>query len=448
MKDLTVGKEGRLIFYFAVPMLLGNVFQIINTITDRIIVGNYIGKDAVAAIGVSFPLLFALISLVIGITNGITIIISQYFGAKDYEKVKRSVDTAYIFLFFASILISAIGLLFCRPVFRLLDVPPDVMEDAIVYMQIIISGMIFMGGLNGTLAILRGLGDSKTPLYFFIVATVFSILTEIILVVYFHVGIQGAAIAAVIGQGVTFIASTWYLNKKHEMIKISFKRICFDRDIFMKSLKIGLPSGVQQFAVAIGMLFLIKLVDTHGTSTLAAYTIAGGIDSFAMLPAMNFSMALMTFVGQNMGAGLLHRVRKGLITTQVMTAIISVSVTLLVFLFPHSLMLMFNKDPEVIAVGCEYLAIVSPFYVLFSLMFINTGVFRGAGDTLIPMFLTIISLWLIRIPGAYILSGMMGTKGIWWSLPIAWFSGAIFSFIYYRMGNWRKKVIVKPMHIK
>jgi len=444
MKDLTVGKEGKLILYFAIPMLLGNVFQILNSIVDRIIVGNFLGKSAVAAVGDSFPVMFALISLLIGITAGITVIISQFYGAKDYEKVKRAIDTAYIFLFFASLIISLIGIIFCGPIFRLLNVTDDVYNDAVKYIRIIMLGVVFMACFIGTMAILRGLGDSKTPLYFLIIATILNIILEILFIPVMHMGIEGAAIASVLSQGITLFAATLYLNKKHEFIRISFKKVYFDKWIFKKSLNIGLPSGVQQFAVAIGQIFLLKLVNEYGTDTMAAFTIAGGIDSFAMLPAMNFAMALMSFVGQNIGAGKQDRVKKGLWSTQKMTAIISISVSILVLMAPYALMHVFNKDAGVIKTGVEYLTIVSPFYILFSVMFIMTGVFRGAGDTLIPMFITIFSLWCIRIPLAYFLSAKLGVQGIWWSLPIAWAFGTLFTIIYYNIGRWKKKVIVGP----
>ena len=443
MKDLTVGKEGKLIFYFAIPMLLGNVFQMFNMIVDSIIVGNFLGKASVAAVGASFPVLFALISLLMGITAGINIIISQYFGAKDYDAVKRSVDTAYIFLFFASIIIGVTGLLFCRDIFMLLDLPIEVLPEALLYIRIYMIGIIFMAGFQGTNAVLRGMGDSKTPLYFMIIATVLNIILEMIFIPVMKMGIEGAAIAAVIAQAVAFIIATFYLNKKHEFIRISFVKIYFDKNIFYKSLKIGLPSGLQQTFVALGMMALLKIVDSFGTSTIAAYTIAGRIDSFATLPAMNFSMALMTFVGQNLGAGKQERVRKGYLSAQVIMGGISIVMSIMIWLFSSQLMSVFNQDKEVIRIGSNYLLIVSSFYLLFSMMFINTGVFRGAGDTLVPMFLTLLSLWLIRIPLAYFLSDKIGMNGIWWSMPIAWFAGTAFSFIYYFTGRWKKKVIVK-----
>jgi Na+-driven multidrug efflux pump len=210
-----------------------------------------------------------------------------------------------------------------------------------------------------------------------------------------------------------------------------------------------LPSGLQQTFVALGMMALLKIVDSFGTNTLAAYTIAGRIDSFATLPAMNFSMALMTFVGQNLGAGKQERVRKGYLATQLITGGISVTMSILILIFSVQLMSIFNQDPEVIRIGSGYLVIVSSFYLLFSAMFTNTGVFRGAGDTLVPMFITLFSLWLIRIPLAYALSsGSLGVSGIWWSMPIAWLAGTTVTFIYYFTGRWKRKVIVKPQFIK
>lgn len=448
MKDLTVGKEGKLIFYFAIPMLLGNVFQMMNMIVDSIIVGNYLGKESLAAIGASFPVIFAMISLIIGITAGITIIISQYFGAKDFNAVKRAIDTAYIFLFFTSLIIGVSGIIFCKDIFMLLDLPIEVMPEAVLYIRVFLTGTIFMAGFQGTNAILRGLGDSKTPLYFMIIATVINIILEMIFIPVMKMGIEGAAIASVIAQAVSFLIATFYLNKKHDFIRISFLKIYFDKSIFIQSLKIGLPSGLQQTFVALGMMALLKIVNSFGTNTLAAYTIAGRIDSFATLPAMNFSMALMAFVGQNIGAGRQDRVRKGYFATQLMTGGIAVSMSIIILIFSTQLMRIFNSDPEVIRIGSDYLVIVSSFYILFSILFVNAGVFRGAGDTLIPMFITLFSLWIIRIPLAYFLSSKMGVHGIWWSMPIAWFSGTVFSMIYYKMGRWKKMVIVKPVKQK
>jgi len=443
MKDLTNGKEGKLIFQFAIPMLLGNVFQQFYHITDSIIVGKYIGKEALAAVGSSFPIIFAMVSLVIGITIGFTVIISQYFGAKDYNNVKRAIDTMNIFLFFTSIIITIVGIYFSNSIFRLLKLPPEVLPQAETYLHIYLTGTIAFFGFNGVSAILRGLGDSKTPLYFLIVSTILNVILVLLFVVTFHWGIAGSAVATVIAQTITFIAAIIYLNKYHKIINYSFNNLIFDKEIFYKTIKIGLPSGFQQTFVALGMMALFGIVNTFGTDVTAAYTVVGRIDSFATMPAMNFSMALSAFVGQNIGANKLYRVKNGFIATLVMTSIISVIVSLITILFPSQLMGIFTNDINVINIGSQYLVIVCSFYIIFSSMFVMTSVVRGAGATLIPMFITLFTLWIIRVPIAVFLSKKIGVNGIWWAIPLAWTIGLICSYIYYKSGKWKSKVIIK-----
>jgi putative MATE family efflux protein len=443
MKDMTVGNEGKLIFYFALPMLLGNVFQQMYNVVDSVIVGNYIGKNALAAVGASFPVIFVLISLIIGISSGSTIIISQYFGAKDYKKVKVTMDTMFIFLFFASLTITVLGLLFSRNIFEIMNLPKEILPEAITYFNIFISGAVLLFGYNGVSAALRGMGDSKTPLYFLIISTILNIILVLLFVVVFHWGIAGTAVATVIAQGVSFLISVIYLNKYHSIIKFSIKDFTFDKEIFIKSIKIGIPSGLQQTFVAIGMMALIRIVNGFGTDAIAAYSVAGRIDSFAVMPAMNFSMALSSFVGQNIGANKTERVKKGFQATMLMTGIVAISITLFAIFFGEAIMSLFTNDQNVIKIGESYLVIVSSFYIVFSFMFVVGGVLRGAGDTLIPMFITLLSLWLLRVPLSWWFSRTYGTDGIWWGIPIAWVFGFVMSYAYYLTGRWKRKAIIK-----
>ncbi|HNZ43816.1 MAG TPA: MATE family efflux transporter [Bacteroidales bacterium] len=445
MKDLTTGNESKVIFSFALPMLLGNVFQQSYNIVDSIIVGNYLGEEALAAVGGSFPVIFVLISLVMGVSIGSTIIIAQFFGAKDFNNVKKAIDSLLIFLFFASLVLTMLGLIFAENIFRSMNMPEEIIPDAISYFNIMMYGMVIMFGFNAVSSILRGLGDSRTPLYFLIIATVLNIFLVILFVRYFGWGIKGSAIATVVAQGVSFILSIIYLNRFHDIIKFSFFDIKFHREIFLKSLKIGIPSGLQQTFVAFGMMALLRFVNGFGTDTIAAYTVAGRIDSFAMQPAMNFSMALSTFVGQNMGANKVDRVKNGYRATLLMTAVFSIVITFVAILFGSQIMSLFTDSGEVVSIGHSYLVIVCSFYILFSTMITTQGLIRGAGDTLIPMFITLMSLWLLRIPLSYVLSRAMGSDGIWWSIPIAWAFGMIASWIYYTTGKWKNKVVTRSI---
>jgi putative MATE family efflux protein len=443
MKNLTEGNSGSLIFKFAIPMLIGNVFQQLYNIVDSIVVGRYIGKSALAAVGASFPLIFMLISFVVGVAMGTTILISQYFGAKDMKMVKRSIDTLYIFLFFASILVTIFGITLSGPIFRLINLPEDVMPQAIAYFNVYLVGMIFFFGFNGISSVLRGLGDSKTPLYFLVIATVMNVFLDLLFVAVFKWGVAGAAWATVISQAGAFFTSVIYLNRTHEVVKLNSFRLIFDKAIFVKSIKIGLPTGLQQTFVSIGMLAVTRIVNGFGTDAIAAYSAAGRLDSIAGMPAMNFGAALSTFVGQNLGANKPERVKQGLKTTFIMSGALALFTSLVVIVFRRQLMELFTTDISVIDIGANYLVIVSSFYIFFSTMFVIGGVMRGAGDTIVPMFITLFALWAIRIPAAWIMSRYFGVDGIWWSIPVAWFIGMTLSYLYYLKGNWKTKVVVK-----
>jgi len=341
MKDLTTGNTVKVIVLFALPMLLGNIFQQLYNVVDSIIVGNYLGKEALSAVGASFPVMFALISLVIGIATGSTTVISQYFGAKNYEKVKIAIDTMYVVIFLAALFITFIGIYFTEAIFRLMQLPEDIIPEATKYLQIILSGSLLLFGVNATNGILRGLGDSKTPLYFLIFSTLLNIVLDILFVVVFKFGIEGVAYATISASGVTFILAIIYLNRYHEFIHFSLANFRFDKEIFLKSLKIGLPTGLQQMVVAIGMSAIYRIVNQFDTDVIAAYSVAGRIDSFAIMPAMNFAMALTTFTGQNIGAGKLQRVKEGLKATIGLTAVISIFFS---FIYSHIFRRIFNGD--------------------------------------------------------------------------------------------------------
>lgn len=443
MIDLTTGKEGKRILNFALPMLFGNIFQQLYNVVDAIIVGKVLGEHALAAVGANFPFIFALISFVVGIAIGATIIIAQYFGAKQMENVKRTIDTLYIFMFFASLFLTIVGIWSSKYVFDIIELPADVVPLAVDYFNIYAIGFIFFFGFQGTSAILRGLGDSKTPVYFLVVSTIVNIALDLLFVIVFEWGIKGVAAATVIAQGGAFFTIIWYLNKFHKLLNFTPLKMRFDKYIFKKSIRIGLPTGIQQTFVALGFLSLYKIVNVFGVPTIAAYSIAMRIDSFAVMPAMNFSAAISTFVGQNIGANKFDRIGKGLKATLLMINCISITVTIFAMIFAGQLISLFTNNLEVIEIGKQYIYIVTPFYIVFSTMFIFNGVLRGAGDTLMPMIITILALWAIRLPVSWLLSEEIGSNGIWWGIPIAWIFGVIASYFYYLSGRWKKKAVVK-----
>lgn len=445
MKDFTTGNEAKHIFRFALPMLIGNIFQQLYNVVDSIIVGRYLGEKALAAVGASFPIIFMVIALIIGIGIGSSVVISQYFGARDYDKVKRAADTTYIFLFFAGIIITIVGLLSGEHIFRVMRLPEEILPMSRTYLDIYMYGLVLMFGFNSVSSILRGVGDSKTPLFFLIVSTFLNIFLDILFVLVFKWDIAGAAWATVVAQAFSFVIAVIYLERLRHMLRITFKRLVFDWNIFRQSVKIGLPTGIQQTLVALGGMALMGIVNTFGTDVIAGFSAASRIDSLAVIPIMNFSASLSGFVGQNIGAGKIDRVKRGLWATIKMSVLFSLLISAIILIWGDTMMVVFTTNPKVVDIGYHYLMIVSIFYLAFAVMFCINGLLRGAGAAVIPMYITLLSLWIVRIPLAYLLSKTFGMDeaGIWWSIPIGWLMGAVASTFYYRFGNWKDKSVVK-----
>ncbi len=445
MRDLTVGDEGSTLITFALPMLLGNVFQQFYNMVDSFVVGRFVSTNALAAVGVSFPVIFLLVALIMGITMGSSVLISQFFGARDKVRLAATIGTSYIFLFIAGILMSIVGFAAVPFILNTLAVPVEIFPDAYSYMSIVLGGMIITFGYNGVSAMLRGVGDSKTPLYLLIAASLMNVVLDLVFVIVFHWGVAGAAWATLISQAFSFVMAMIIFNRTESHMKVSIKKISWDKEIFNSMIKIGLPTGLQQTLVSLGMMMLTRIVNSFGPATMAAYAAASRIDSFASMPAMNLSQALMTFTGQNMGAGKTERVHKGHRAAITFNVFISLSITLLVTLAGRWLIGIFTTDEEVIRIGANYLLIVGIFYIVFGSMFINNGVMRGTGDVFIPMISSLVALWLVRIPAALLFTRVfnMGSNGIWWSIPAGWFIGFIITSWYYRTGKWKTKVIAR-----
>lgn len=443
MKDFTTGHVTKQILQFSGPLVLGSIFQNLYNVIDSIVVGNVLGKEALAAVGASFPVLWTLISLVVGIGSGASTVVAQYFGAKDTKNVVKTIDTIYIFFLGASIIVSIVGIALSKPIFILLRLPEEIMPDALTYINIYLAGMILLFGFNGTTSILRGMGDSKTPLYFIVIAALLNTVLDLLFVMVFKWGIASVAVATLLAHGIAFFGAIWYLNRTHPVIKLSIKNIKFDLGIFKSCVRIGLPTGFQQSFVAVGMMAIMGIVTGFGTNAIAAYTAAMRVDSFAKMPSISFSSALSTFAGQNLGAFNEKRAKQGLYSTIVISAIYSIFITILIILFGRGVMTLFTDDANVIKIGQDYLVIVSSFYILFSLMFSYMGMMRGAGATLIPMLITIFSLWVVRIPLSIWLSKNLGVNGVWWALPVSWMIGMTIIFFYYQSGRWREKGVIK-----
>lgn len=442
MKDLTTGHEGKSIFFFAMPMLIGSLFQQLYNTADSIIVGRFIGKEAMAAVSGANPIMFLLVAALMGVSLGFSILVSQFYGSGDLKKVKATIDTTYILLFIGSILISILGIVFGGPMLKLMNTPESVFAQSKLYLTIIFSGILFSAGYNSVSAILRGLGDSVTPLYFLIIATILNIVLDLTFIVVLRMGVEGVALATIMAQAVSFIISIIYLNKKHEVLKFKIKGIVYDNKIFKDGLRLGLPSGIQQMLFSIGNMALQFLVNSYGTSAMAAFGAGLRIENFISLPIMNLGSAVSTFVAQNIGAGENERVKKGIRESIKMTLVLAVTVIALILLFRENLIALFNTDKDVIKIGSSYLFIIGPFFLFIGTSFVLSSAMKGAGDSMFALISSIVSLWLGRLPASYMLSKFFGTDGIWMGIPFGWTLGLIVTVIYYKKGYWKTKAIV------
>lgn len=437
--DLTEGKVWKVIVRFALPLLVGNLLQQFYNITDSIIVGQFLGKEALAAVSASFFIYYFIISLVIGVGSGTTVVISQLFGAKQYQKVQLAFSSFFIFMLVGGIILSIAGIIFAEPVFRLTNTPEEVIPQAVAYFRIYIGGTFLFVTFNSIISILRGVGESVRPMLFILITTVLNIAFDLLFILVFKWGIEGAARATVVSQGIGMCIALAYVNNTHPLLSIKKQDMLFDWKLFKESLKIGLPTSVQQCAIALGLIALLGIVNSFGTNTLTAYGAAGKIDTIITQAILTLSGALAAFCGQNIGAGRLDRVKKGVQFTMYTNIALGLLTFAAVYLFGNEMMRIFTKDIDVVAIGKEYLLIIGGFFIVHGALNVYNGALRGAGDTLFPMITSLVCLWLIRIPLAYYLSSWLGRNGIWWAIGISITIGLIVTFVYYKIGVWKRR---------
>ena len=441
--DMTSGSPYRLIISFTLPMLLGNIFQQLYNMVDSIVVGNVIGDQALAAVGTGFPIIYMLSSLFMGIGTGATVMISQYYGARDLEKVDHTINTIYMALLVGVVPLTLIGVFLSEPLLRLMQVPDDgTLEMAKTYMIIIFIGVIGNLGFNINAGILQGFGDSRTSLLFLMIATVMNIVLDLAFTIPIPMGVAGVALATIIAQIASWLFGVFYINRRYDFIRIRPRRSNFRKTLFVQAMRLGIPSGIQQALFSIGIMFMQSLVNSYGSTFMAGFNGANKIDTFAFLPVQSLSNALTTYTGQNIGAGNQHRVKEGLKASVIMSVVCCLVVGVLLYPTSAFMMRMFSQNPEVIDAGVAYLHGVLPFYFLLALSFMFNSVLRGAGDMLVPMISSFISLWLARLPAAYLLAYFFEKETIYYSYAIGWALGVIISGLYYATGKWKNKSIV------
>lgn len=444
MKDMTQGSPTKLIVGFAIPMLIGNIFQQVYNVVDTLVVGRFLGEEALAGVGSTGTLNFFLLSLVMGLCNGAGIVVAQCFGAKDYKKMKDTVVALIWVSGILSILLSIIGYIFCEQFLHILDVPDNVIAYSIEYLQIMFIFLMMTVIYNGTAAILRSTGDSKTPLYSLIVACVINVVLDLVFVVVLPLGVSGVAYATVIAQSVSALINLIYLYLKRKtigLVDMEWKPSKFSIGVIIKT---GFPAAFQSCMISLGGMSVQRLINSFGSSVMAAYVAANRIDSVAIQVIVSIGTALSVFTGQNIGINNLERIKEGLYKTLVIMLGASISIAALVLIFRYQLMGFFldsSASPEILEIGATYLSIIGIAYMIAGIMQSYQNVIRGAGDVNTCMVAGLTEL-AGRIIFAYILSGILGVTGIWIATPISWGCGCVIPVARYYSGKWKEKRLI------
>lgn len=446
--DMTQGNPAKLILLFALPLLAGNVLQQLYNMVDSIVVGNFVGDAALAAVGTGFPVIFMLVSLFMGLGTGATVMISQFYGAGDHDNMNKTIGTIYNAMMIGAIPLTIAGMLLAGPLLRLMNVPDAAYGMAKVYVMVIFAGIVGNLGYNVNSGILQGLGNSKTPLLFLAIACVINIVLDLLFVVVFSWGVMGVALATIIAQFSSWFFGIYYINKHYPELRIHPFKNNFDRHLFTRAMKLGIPSGIQQALFSVGVMVLQTLINRYDTAFIAGFQGANKLDTFGFMPVQSFAIAVTTYVGQNIGAGRMDRVNKGLWNATAMSVAVNVVVAVLFVPLGPVCMRLFSQDPAVIAAGCAYLDRIMPYYFIFSFMFLLNAVMRGAGETIVPMISTLLSLWLVRLPVAYYLADHFGRDNLFYCYVIGWVAGIILSGAYYLTGRWKNKSVVARQNMQ
>lgn len=442
-QDMTTGNPTKLILKFALPMLIGNIFQQLYNMVDSIIVGKYEGANALAAVGATGPLNFLIFSLALGLSAGISIVLAQYFGAKDDENVKKTFVTATYLIIGASLLMGLVGFIFSKPILRLVNTPESIIGDSDIYMKITCLGIIGIGVYNGIASVLRAMGDSITPLIFLAVACVLNILLDLLFVVVFHKGVAGVAIATIISQIVAAIGCTIYALYKIKILRIPLKDYKIDPLILKKCIKLGLPVAFQNSFVALSTILLQNVINGYGEVVIAASTAATRIEQLILQPSSSVGAAIAFYTGQNIGARQIDRVKKGFISASKIVIMFGLVMLPMMYFGGELIMKLFTtkEDIEVVNIGITALRVTCFFYIFVGMIFVSRNLLSGAGDVKIPMFMGVTEV-VCRVLFASILSHSIGYNGIWWATGLTWLFTSLVGIIRYYSGKWEHKSII------
>lgn len=434
---MTQGVIWKQLLLFAIPLLLGNLFQLLYNTVDSVVVGNYIGGNALAAVGASNPIINLLVGLFMGIATGAGVVISRYFGAQDRENVHEAVHTAVAFALASGVVLMVLGAILSPYLLQWIGTPPEVLDGAITYLQVYFYGILFTMVYNMGSGILRAVGDSKNPLYYLIVASIVNIVLDLLFVIKFQMGIGGVAWATLTAQGISAVLVLLKLMRTSEMYRLHLSHIHFNFPILKETIRVGLPSGLQNAIVSFSNVIVQVNINSFGAAAVAGCASYNKIDGFAALPVMSFSMAVTTFVGQNMGAGNHERVKKGMKSCLILSTSIVAVLSILLMIFGRYILRIFSSDPQIVYYGNYMLMVLAPGYVFLAVAQALCGVVRGAGKATVPMLVLVGNMCVVRIIWISIMMPLLNSiLVVFLGYTLTWITSALCMVLYVRRARW------------
>jgi len=442
--DMTVGNPTKHLLMFALPVFLGNMLQQLYNIIDTMVVGNFVGSDALAAIGTCGSINFLFFALSSGLSIGIGIIVSQYYGAKDEEGLKSTISNSFYVLALASVVATVLGITLARPILTLMDTPAEIIEDSITYLKTTCCGIIFIAFYNGVSNTLRALVDSRTPLFFLAISTVLNIGLDLTFVLYFGMEVFGVALATVIAQAISAAVSLTYAFLKIPYFRLSREAFRPNRHIIFHSFKLGIPMALQSGMIAISMMVLQGVVNGFGSVIMSANTISSKVDLIISQFYGALSQSLVTYSGQNLGAKKIDRVKDGYSRGMIIVTVYNIIFVPIIYLLSRQIVEVFVAEAAVIEVGESALHITSIMYFFLGLIYVPRGILNGCGDAKFSLINGITEV-LCRIVYANLLTQIstIGVWGIWWATGLTWLTVAIVCSIRFLMGKWKNMSMVK-----
>ncbi len=444
-RDMTVGNERRHILTFALPIMGGLVLQQLYNTVDSVVVGRFLGEAALGAVGACSALTMFVVSFAMGLCNGGGVVFAQLFGAKRLPDLRRALSTAFILLVGLSLVVTGLGIALARGLLSgLLQVPQEILEDAMAYFRIYCIGLAFQFVYNVCAAALRSVGDSQSTLWFLLISSILNIVLDLLFVLRFHMGVAGTAWATIIAQGVSAAVSVVYLWRRYDFYRFGKGEFRFDGEKCRTILKLGIPGMLQMCIVSFGNVLMQRVINALGTTAIAAATAAGRIENYMFIPCQGLNNGIGTFTGQNVGAGKMDRVVTGRRKAQSVLLPVAVAMAVGLFLFAKPLVAIFGVSGEALGLGVVHLRVVAPFFIVFAMYMANAGVLTGAGDVMAATGITL-GVLALRVVLTYLfhLGFHMGFASVYVPTPIGWAFGFVGSLIRFRGGKWKKKALVK-----